>query len=344
MPRIFIMSAALVIILCACGGNAPEPSAVPASEVEGLIFIEGIELGIGEIVFLISDAMDEYARFYDVAPDRIDWRGQIGGLNARRYLLERALELAVNAYAAKFKAAELGFGLTEEEEDEIDWGIAMDIDSLGGREAFLEMVGSEELYRFYTYIIPILREKMLESLFGYTGEFQPDGAALWHYFMSNYTSAAFIFLSGTDAYGDPLDDDEWELQKSVAGALRRQAAETDELGFFRLIREHDQSYPMMIYPEGMAVPHGMLGELFDQALQALPVGGMSDVVVTEDGFYIILRLPEDVEWFESHIEEIWYYCSQELFLDKIEEWGRELDVEVNAAYWDIDPLEVVASG
>jgi hypothetical protein len=206
-------------------------------------------------------------------------------------------------------------------------------------------VGDEDVYRFYTYTIPVLREKMLESLFGPGGPYEPDNTALWFYFKDNYTSAAYIFLSGTDTFGEPLDDDEWTVMQSVANALWRQAVEADgKEGFLELMREHDQSYYMMVYPEGMAVPRGLLGELFDEALRALPVGGISNVVVTEDGFYIILRLADDLSWFEEHKEEIWYFSAQELFAGKLEEWGRGLEILVIDAFWELDPLEIAAQG
>jgi hypothetical protein len=347
MPRFktILLFAVLPALLCACGEAVPSPSDDPAVEDGALVVIEGTELELSEIIFLLGNAMDEHALFHDMEPGRIDWDGQIGGVPVREHMLRRVLDMAVAAHVTGIKAAELGFMLSEEEEDAIDWGIAMDIGSMGGREAFLESVGSEDVYRFYTYVIPALHERMLESLFGVDGVYQPDDTALWFYFRENYTFAAYIYLFGTDAFGEPMDDEEWAVQKSVADALQRQAAALDDKeDFFAMIREHDQSYFMLVYPEGMAIPRGLNGDLFDDALLSLPVGGVSDVVVTEDGFYIILRLPENVAWFEEHKAEIWYFCVQELFYIKVEEWSREMEVIVNDRFWALDPADLIAVG
>jgi hypothetical protein len=338
--KTLILCAALAA-LCACAGT-PSPSGPPNGVTGPLIVIEGEELVLSEIAYLLVSAMDDYALFRDIEPDMIDWDGQIEGVPARRFFLDRAVEKAVSAHVTGAKAAELGFALTEEEEDAIDFEIAMEIDFWGGRETFTDIVGDEEVYRFYVYVIPTLREKMLEDLFGQGGPYQPDDAALLRYYQNNYTSAAYIFLSGTDAYGEPLMGAEWDLQKSVAEALWRRAAAGED--FFDMVSVYDQSYFMMINPEGMAVPLGMFGEAFDEALAALKVGEISGVTVTDDGFYIILRLPEDLEWFEENKDNIWYYSAYEAFTEKIEEWSGGLEIIISEAFWNVDPLDLVAVG
>ena len=341
--KMLILCAAMAA-LCACAGGPP-PSETPDAPEEDFVVIEDLALDLTEIRYLLITVIDDYALFRDIEPHMILWDGQIAGIPARRYFLDRALEMAVAAYVTQIKAAELGYALTEEEEDAIDWEIAMEIDARGGREALFDSPREEEVYRFYSYTVPALREKMLDDLFGHDGPYQLNGAALWQYYRDNYISAAYIFLSGTDPYGEPLGADDLQIQRSVADALRRAAAAAEDYeGFFELVREHDQSYYMMIYPTGMPVPHGMFGEAFDAALSALETGMVSDVVAADDGFYIILRLPEDVEWFEDNREYIWYYCAYEAFFDKIEEWGRELSIAVGEGFWNLDVLEVTAAG
>jgi hypothetical protein len=327
---------AALAALCACA-DAPSPPDEPGVEAKDLIVIGETVLGRSEISYLFGSAVDEYALYRDIEPDMIEWNGQTDGLPVRRYFLDRVLEMAITAHVTALKAAELGYALTEEEEDAIDWEIAMELDGQNGR--------NEEIYRFYSYTVPTLREKMLEDLFGGGGPYELDESVLWRYFQVNYISAAYIFLTGTNNYGEPMDEAEWTLQKSVAEALRRSALGAAGVdGFFELVRTHDQSYYMMLYPEGMPVPRGLFGDDFDAALSALEVGGISDVVVTDDGFYIILRLPEDLEWYESNKEYIWYYCAHEAFLEKTAEWGREMEITVSDAFWELDPLEVLAVG
>ncbi|MCL1806299.1 MAG: peptidylprolyl isomerase [Oscillospiraceae bacterium] len=336
------LCAVLAAFACACSGvEAPPTPPASGANDGGWILIDGKELSRGEVVYLMTSAVDEYAQYHDV-----DWNAPIGGVPARRYFLEHALELAVTAYVTDSKAKEFGHGLTAEEEDLITWEITWEKDNYGGQEAFLQALGeyglTEELYRFYSYTVPFLREKMLGILFGEEGQYHVSYDDLTDYYKRNYISASYIFLPGTDDEGEPLTGDEFTTQERVAEALRRQAVTGEN--FFEMVKEHGWDYYMTINPEGMPIPMGMIGAAFDAALSSLKVEEISDVVITNDGFYIILRLPEDMDWFSENMEGIWYACAHEAFSKMVAEWGKELDITVNDAFWDLDPHELTAAG
>ena len=339
--KILLLCAVSAALLFACA-DTPPPEVSPPGAGEELISIEGTALGWGEVAYLMGNAIDEYLLYRD-----IDWEGTIGDVPVRRYFLNRTLELAVAAHAVRIKAAELGYELTDEEEGAIDWEIAMEADYRGGREAFLEELEdaglTEELYRFYSCEAPVLGDKMLTDLFGPDGPYAPDDGVLRAYYLGNYIPASYIFLSGTDVYGETLAGEQLETQRSVAEALRRRAAGGEE-DFFEMVAEYGQEYLMSLSPEGLPVPLGLFGTGFDAALSALAPGGISEVVTTEEGFYIILRLPEDPEWFEENREAIWDSCAFEAFSEKVAEWGEGLNVTVSDEYYRLDPLEMIAAG
>jgi hypothetical protein len=337
-----IPAAVIMAFVCACSGSEDAPSSPPPDwEGKPLLTIAGAELGYGEAALLIYGAVEEYLMDYS-----IDWDGEIGGEPARRYFLQTALDMAVTVHATSLKAAELGIELTEEEMDEIDWYIAFEVDEAGGREAFLQSLDdrglTEEQYRFYQYTVPYLSEIMLVGLYGEGGVYEPGDGELRMYYQTNYISASYIFRSGTDDFGEKLPDEDWALQKSIAEANHRDALRGED--FFRLVEEHGQHYMMAVNPEGMPIPLGDYGPAFDEALTALDVGEISDVVITDDGFYIILRLPEDWDWYEEYRDSLLYFYGSEMFEQMLDEWGKELDVVVSEAYWSLDPLEMVAVG
>ncbi|MDR0324537.1 MAG: hypothetical protein LBI19_00395 [Oscillospiraceae bacterium] len=338
--RAFLLCAVLAALLSACT-SVPPPSS-PSGGDAPLVLIAGEELSRGEIVYLTSVAVEEYLLFRE-----IDWEGHIEGIEVRRHFLDKALELAVSACVIRIKAAELGYALTDEEEGAIDWELAMESEYREGREAFLEELAAigltEELYRFYNYAVPMLQEKMLDGLYGPGKPHEPDDGAMRAYYSRNYISASYIYLSATDEYGEPLTGTERETQKSVAEALRRRAISGDE-DFTGMVGIYGQDYMMSLSPEGMPIPLGLFGASFDTALSALAVNDISEVVSTDDGFYVILRLPEDWEWFEENIEDILYYCGSDAFSEKIREWGVELGVAVDEAFYRLDPQEMIAAG
>jgi hypothetical protein len=342
------MTAAL---LSACLSSAPPG---PSSSDEPLITIGETELGLGDAAYLLDWIVEGHTQYYEV-----DWQGTIEGVTANRYFLRQVLDMMLEAHITGIKAAEFGYSLTEEEEEGIEWEIAFVKDLEGGAEAFaarLERLGlSEERYRFYTYIIYHLREKMLDGLFGPDGPYRPDDSGLWQYYLDNYHSVSYIFLSGTDDYGNLLHGEEYVLQKSVAEALQRQAAESvnneqlttdNELfeGFFAMVTEYGMDYFMSISPEGMSVPLGMIGDAFDRAVSELGVGEVSGVVEDNDGFYIILRLPADHDWFERNADSIWVSFADAAYTQKISEWAEGLPIAVSDSFWEIDVLEMVAVG
>ena len=340
--KILLLCAVSAALLCACADTPPPADVSSGGEEAPLLSVGGTALGWGEVAYLMGNAADEYLLYRD-----IDWDGMIGEVPARRYFLDRTLELAVSAHTVGIKAAEMGYELTDEEEGAIDWEIAMEADYRGGREAFLEELRAagmtEELYRFYSCTVPALSDKMLSDLFGPDGPYAPDDRALLAYYRSNYICASYLFLSGTDAYGETLTGEQLETQRSVAQALRRRAVGGDE-DFFEMVAEYGQEYLMSLSPEGLPIPLGLFGTDFDAALSALGENEFSEVVATGEGFYIILRLPEDPDWFEENKEAIWDSCAFEAFSEKVAEWGRGLDVAVSDDFYRLDPLEMIAAG
>jgi hypothetical protein len=341
-----LITAAWLCVLAACGGGGgeapPSPDvSEPRDEGEPLISIAGIELAHGEVVYLIMRAVSEYS--YDRV---VDWDGMINGLPAQRFFLNRALDLAVTAHVTSIKAAELGYTLTGEEDDLIDLYIAWETSEAGGPEAFSKGLAdsglTEELYRFYIYTVPLLYEKMLEDLFLAGGRYMPDDAAMRAYYDRNYIPVCYIFLSAVDDYGERLTGAELDLQRSVAEALRRLAVGGED--FFALIGEHGQDYMMAHNPEGMPIPLGQIGGVFDSVLLRLAEGEISDVVTADEGFYIIKRLPEDPVWFDLNKDELLYVCGMDAFLSMIGQWSREMTITQSKAFWEIDVLDVISVG
>lgn len=335
-----LLFAALIISLCCACKGTDSPSGGVSSD-GSLVSIGGTELSTGEIAYLMGDVIDQYSLYQE-----INWDGMIEGVPAERYILDKTLETAVNAHVTGIKATELGYALTDDEQSAIDWDIALEIEYRGGREAFLQILGeaglTEELYRFYSYTVPYLHDKMLNELFGPDGQYAPDDEAMRAYFQKNYITASYIFLSGTDEVGEPLTGTMWETQKSVAEALRRQAASGED--FFTMVDLYGQDYLMSLNPEGMPISLGQFGTAFDTALTSLSENEISEVIATIEGFYIILRLPEDWVWFDQNKDDIWYFCGSEAFSEKIIEWSKTVDIIVSDAFYSLDPREMVAVG
>lgn len=334
MRKAFAPAVVMAAFLCACT-SAPEPSASP--EAKSLISIGETELTSGELRYLITTS---------ASMGEIDWNGMVDGISARRYVLQEALSMAVSSHVTKSKAGELGFILTDEEEGEIDWDITLEAEYRGGREAFTAWLAesemTEELYRFYSYEVPFLQQKMIDGLFGPGHLHEPGEEKERAFFSENYLTVSYIFISATDDHGEPLTGDRFLTQKSVADALRRQAVAGED--FAGLVETHGHDYMMSLSPEGRTVPPGELNIAAETALVALPEGGISEVIEADGGFYILKRLPDDWEWFDLNREDVRYLCAEDSFYKMLAEWSAAADIHVSDAYYELDPLEWIAVG
>ncbi|MDR1691884.1 MAG: peptidyl-prolyl cis-trans isomerase [Oscillospiraceae bacterium] len=331
--RLIALTVVLAVFLSACSAApTPSPSAVVSSDV--LATVGGIPLSAGELRYLTTVAVG-------MGIEVIDWDGMINGVPARRYILEEALSLATASYVTGMKAKELGFSLTDEEQGEIDWDIALEADYLGGREAFLEWLDSsgitEELYRFYSYEVPFLQQKMITGLFGTGSQHEPSEAQERDYYKNNYLTVSYIFISATDDYGEPLFGDSYNTQRSIADALRRQAVGGSD--FAELVETHGQDYLMSLSPAGRTLPRGELNDAAEAAVNALRDGEISETVEADGGFFVLKKLPADWTWFEQNREDVWYLCAEEAFHKMLAEWCADVETTVSGTYYGQNPQD-----
>ena len=333
MRRIIILVLALVLF-GGCSKPAP-PSLVPENP---LVLINGEAVPDSEVFLALRLTIESFGTF---GSEFIDWDGEIDGEPSRGYIRRQALDRVAECRAISAGADKLGCSLTAGELAEIDEFLAQEAEFSGGVDAFAKLIneryGPLEQYRFYMHEIPYLVDKLSAKLFSEGGPYEPSARDLEEYYSKNFTNCAYILLSALDDDGYPLEGAELETMRSVAEALRKQALEGAP--FFELVAEHGQDYLMTIYPEGHPVPSGIHGAAFDAALSGLPVNGISDVILSDDSFYVIKRLPEQLGYLED--EDNYYEVLDAYITDKRQEiidgWSAELTVVPSQAFNELDP-------
>ena len=233
------------------------------------------------------------------------------------------------------------------------------VDGLKDDEASItQQLGSETLKDHYFWmqmLTPALYQKMYQAgeasqllqdkYFGEGTQGYPTDAEVKTYAEDElgYYRAKHILLltkdmtqtvtndDGTTGYA-PLDDETIAQKKAKADELLQQLrASDDPIALFdELMNENSEDTGLAANPDGYTTSKGAMVPEFEQAALALKEGEISDVVESDYGYHIILRLPLDLDQFRS-----------QLIGDKMEQqsnqWLDEYGVKTNAVYDQIDP-------
>ena len=131
---------------------------------------------------------------------------------------------------------------------------------------------------------------------------------------------------------EPLDEAAVAQKKAKADDILAQlrGAEDPITLFDQLMNEHSEDTGLAANPEGYTTEKGMMVAPFEEAALALKNGEISDIVESDFGYHIILRLPIDPESYRGQL------TSQRL-KERADQLTKELGVEKTEAYGQIDP-------
>ena len=257
----------------------------------------------------ISYTKQQYSA-YGITDMRWDETSDDGTTTAQA-LLKTAMQLASFYRLLPELAAKEGLSVPQET-----------IDGLKDDEASItQQLGSETLKDHYFWmqmLTPALYQKMYQAgeasqllqdkYFGEGTQGYPTDAEVKTYAEDElgYYRAKHILLltkdmtqtvtndDGTTGYA-PLDDETIAQKKAKADELLQQLrASDDPIALFdQLMNENSEDTGLAANPDGYTTSKGAMVPEFEQAALALKEGEISDVVESDYGYHIILRLPVD---------------------------------------------------
>ena len=195
-----------------------------------------------------------------------------------------------------------------------------------------EMNLSMDAYELMT-LSNIKYQENFNALYGEDSELVSDEDALSYFKENGYMSANHILIMTKDpSTGEELSDADKADKKAKADELLQQLRASDDpvALFDQLMNENSEDTGLAANPDGYTTSKGAMVPEFEQAALALKEGEISDVVESDYGYHIILRLPLDLDQFRS-----------QLIGDKMEQqsnqWLEEYGVKTNEVYDQIDP-------
>ncbi len=324
-----------LLLLSACGQTTAEETAAPDPGVR--------ELSAETVILTIDDQpvywpefnyyLDYIASYYRSAnglEEITDWDAIIDGLPLEEYFLSYAVSLAANHRGLEKMAAELGAGLTPEQEAAIDETIENGEAVYGSGEYRAMVERSYNTVENFCYLqqIGFLTDNVFAALYGPQGQNCDDETVLRYAGENDYMCAKFICVEDSDENRRSME----QLAESLA-----QSDRPEEL-FDELMDEYSQ-YTLLTsaaFPGGMLFARGYLGDAFDRAYASLEVGQISGVCQGPGELYIIRRLPLDPDRTTNEGGFTLRHCvAYALFEQDMESWGNGLDCVHEDGYFQL---------
>ena len=285
---------------------------VPGDTAVATLNGEGITAD--EFVYWIianCDSLQQSAYYY-TEDGQIPWDADIGdGVTVEEYVRTEALNLALSQRMVAQKAAEEGIEATDEqmktvqsELESIEAEGKSRLDATLDQYLGLSMALDQELFRSncrWDFMYEGLRQAR------FAGENTPtdEDVLTWLEEDQGYYMVKHILLATKDPdTNEELSPEEAaEKKRKAEGLLAQLLAAEDPVALFdTLMQEHGEDPGVASNPEGYLAQPGQMVPEFEKAALKLEPGKFSDVVTSEFGYHIILRLPLEMD-LEQFSEE-----------------------------------------
>jgi len=298
--------------------------------------VDGMDITAGELLYWLNVQAENYMyqlQYYGVT--EMPWTEEL-----EEQMLNGAMDTAAFYRILPEVGQQVGLKLTQEDLDFPANDLAMCIEELGSEEAmthwlwFRLMVEEQyaDLYYGGRYF-----QMVQEHYFGEGGEFYPTDAEVKAYVedeMGYYRVKHILISTKDEATGEDLTGDKLEAKTALAEDILAQlrAAEDPIALFDTLMNEHGEDPGVASNPDGYEAYPGQMVAEFEQASLALKDGEISDLVKSDFGYHIILRLPLDLEKYRDGVASI---AMDDWIYDLLEERG----VTTNEVFDSIDVTE-----
>lgn len=296
------------------------------------------EITADQLLYWLSQNIRSYLSQFGGQMTTLPWDTEMTeGVTFGQYMLDQALDAAVLHASLRELAGQEG--LTPDpsvasglEADYVD----MVLQAGGDEEQVTHMFWASMLSR---ELLTALNEnsdlynQLLEKRFGENSGHSPTDAEVNAYLdEAGRYKAKHILLATIDLdTREPLDEETVAQKKATADDLLAQlrAAEDPIALFDDLMNEHSEDTGLESNPNGYTTQKGEMVAPFEEAALALKAGEISEVVESDFGYHIILRLPMDPDDFRDD-------CANYLFQQFLDQERERLGVEKTDAFGKIN--------
>lgn len=301
--------------------------------------IGGYDITADDVLYWLNYGAEVYLSNGSGYVTEVPWDSELDdGTTVAQAMLDTALDTAAYYRILPEVAAKEGLSLSQEALDTLDQQMDQMVESMGSRELtehalWYQMSSWDQCLRLYqtSQVYALLQDKY----YGEDSGNYPTDAEVLAYAQDElgiYKVKHILLSSKNTETNEALDDAAKAEKKARAEDLLKQLRETEDKVtlFDDLMEQYSEDPGLTYYPDGYTAQKGDMVPEFEKASLALKTGEISDVVESEHGYHIILRLPLDPEEYRSEL--IAHYMEE-----KGDAWMTEYGVEKTDAFAKIDP-------
>ena len=326
--------AALMALFClsACGQS---------HNADTVMTVNGSEVSWDEYMYWMAYSVDQIEQKYSYAGAAVDYTND----EDIALIMKGAKQAVLEQHVILAKAAELGISVDEEKVDEVitnyisyycgedateeDFETLL-ADSYSTMDTFKTMIRSNFLYT-----------DIINNMYGEGGADISDEDIQSYAQQNEYVTATHILLLTTDEDGEELSSSQKaKLERQAKGFVSElQAIDDNEKRlerFNELKAEYCEDTGKEAYPDGYCFTTGTMVSEFDTAARELGEYEVSDVIETDYGYHVIMRLPltgDDLcSGSDGYPVPLRTLVAENLFTVEFEKWIKEAQVEFVGKY------------
>ena len=311
-------------VLAGCSGRKPETvieTTETASLGEEKIYLE-------EAVFYTRMLQEQWENAYAPYYGETMWQEKFEGGDATfaEVLKSDVMETLTRIHLLAAHAGEYGVELTEKEKEVVSGRAEAFMQS--NTPAVLEAAGATKELVEYFLLRNELAAKVAQTVQeSYEPQIDPEESRV-----GRLTYALFSTMGTYDGEGNhhPFTEEELEQIREDAETFAGRAA---ELGDISAAGEEISHTVIDVYFNEWT--DGGAHEQVARTARELQVGGVSDILVTDDGYYVVQRVSEYEEAASlEYAEELRQRAAETYVEELLQEWEKETPLKIEEEVWD----------